>query len=363
MKDIFERSNLSPIELAKHIFTFKSIASNKNDFEAIKKQLTAPDKLARISQIITGLEQEDEFALLCRIMGTCESISKLQQTPIIDNGEVTPDFLVSFLPGCSVAGKSAKQINLKFNCFIEVKSTSKNCFKISKNDLEKRKAYARRFHIPLVFAVRFLTFQAHGIWVMIASDHLERIGRRVESNAVLNHINHVLLDNYALFPHPQLHIASYYDSQSEKMSIKHPRYGVLEKLVLLLPDKAPIEIEEKSAFLVKAFLNTFGFNEIKVLKNGSTTCVISSFGMQARILSDVLFKINHHIEDKDGNSSFDASRVVAQLDQKKPTFVTREMIEWLIYSLNEKEPIFYKLGLGEPTEQEKRLRSLCKKTG
>jgi hypothetical protein len=125
MKELLDHSKLSPVELAKHLMTFKSLAKTKKDFEKLKNEIIAGEKLERINQIISGLEQEDELAVLCKLMNTCDSISKIEQSPIIQNDEIAPDFLASFTPGCTVTGKAKKDINVTFNCFIEVKSSKK----------------------------------------------------------------------------------------------------------------------------------------------------------------------------------------------------------------------------------------------
>lgn len=365
MKQFLDNSELSPVELAKHLMSFRSLTETKNDFEAIKNSILPDQRTQRVEQIITGLEQEDEFAILCRLMETCESISRISQTPIVENGEIAPDFLASFSPGCSVTGKSRKDINVRFNCFVEVKSTKAKVFKISKNDLAKRKAFATRYRIPLVFAVRFLIFQSQGFWVMVDATRLEQNGRRISVGDVIGNLNHVLFDDYGVTPHPHLHVAHYYDA-TKQGGIRHKKYGPLFKTVLLLPDEKPIVLEDSKEVLVNALLDSYEFKEVQVIQNGPVTCVVSFIGFQMRFLSDILFRINHLAVDSDGTPAFDATRVLTRLDNKEkpPTLITRSMVEWVVSFLNRNRDrdklLFLKMGIGEPADQEKRLRRLTK---
>jgi len=362
MKEYLASSKLSPIELAKHLMVFKSSADTKKDFEQIIKSLVSEDQTERVGQIIRGLEQEDEFAILCKLMGTCESISKVGQSPIIDTDEIAPDFIASFSPGCSVSGKEKEDINLKYQCFIEVKSSKNKIFKISARDLKRRKKFSSRFKLPLIFAVRFTMFEGHGIWVLVDSSKLAKSGRRIEVSDFIGNLNHVLFDDYGVYTHPNLYVAHYYDSNFEGPGITHGDHGALDRTVFLFPDEPSIVVDENDQVLVNAFLDNFEFKQVKVERESNITCVISSVGSQSRFLSDILFFVNHLAIDEYGETSFDASRAIARMDSKDNSIplVGREMIEYVMQMMNSKKEMFFKIAMGKPETQERILHNLKK---
>lgn len=363
MKNLIASDKLSPIELAKRVMNFKGLADSKSDFDKIKGQLVPEDCLARVDQIIKGLEQQDEFAVLCKVMGTCESLTRIDQNPVIETSEIAPDFLASFKPGCSVQGLHKKDINVTYNCFIEVKSCKAKKFKISEKDLKSRMQFAQRFGLPLVFAIRFTLFASHCYWILIESEKLSRQGRKVEVDSLIGNLSPVLFDDYGLYTHPSLRFIHYYDSSPGKSGIRHKNCGVLFKTYMLLPDKQPIEIEENNSVLINAVLDSFEFQVVQEEKDGNITAIISSIGNQMRFLSDMVYRVNNLAREENGKPVYDATRVVSRLDSSssKSMLITRDMVEHAVRLLNSKEMALFKMGIGEPKTQEKILRALGRK--
>ncbi len=363
MKNLIATDKLSPIELAKRVMNFKGLAESKSDFEKIKGQLVPENYLERVDQIIKGLEQQDEFAVLCKLMGTCDSLVRIDQNPIIETEEIAPDFLASFKPGCSVQGLNKKDINVTYNCFVEVKSCKANKFKISAKDLKARIQFAQRFGLPLVFAIRFTLFEGHCYWILIDSKQLSRQGRRVEIDSLIGNLSPVLFDDYCIYTHPALHFIHYYDGSSDKSGIRHKTHGVLFKTYMILRDQQPIEIEEQHSVLINALLDSFDFQPVQQEKDGTITAIISHIGNQMRFLSDMVYKVNNLARAENGDPVYDATRVVCRLDSKnsKPWLITREMVEHAVRVLNSKELGLFKVGIGEPKQQEKILRALGRK--
>jgi hypothetical protein len=203
-------------------------------------------------------------------------------------------------------------------------------------------------------------FGSHGFWVLVDSNDMEKKKYKINVDDFVGNLNNVLFDDYFLMTHPHLHVAHYYDSSSTKKGVKHKDYGPLFKTVILLPDKKPIELDYEKELLINAVLESFEFKEVRIEKQNSITCSVVSIGSQVRFLSDILFKINHLAVDLDGNMDFDATKVIARLDNKDtpPTLITRRMVEWAISKLNQKEQLLFWGGIGEPNMQENRLRSL-----
>lgn len=362
MKDLIAPENLSPIELAKRLMNFKGMAASSRDFEKIKNHLVPSHALERINQIVKGLEQEDEFAVLCRVMETCTSLSRIDQNPIIRGEEKSPDFLATFEPGCSVTGKTRDNIRLKYNCLIEVKSCKAKKFKISEKDLKRRKSYAMRYKLPLVFAVRFTLFESHSYWILVESSRLEKQGRKIEIDSLVGNLGPALFDDYGVFTHPQLCFAHYYDNISNKNGIRHQVHGVLFRTTMLLPDQDPIDINEEHSVLINAFIDAFDFEQLHIEKSGSITVVVSNIGNQMRFLGDLVYRVNNLAREESGTPTYDATRVISSIDSHsaKPALITRSMIEHAIYLLNRHVIVMFKIGIGERDEQEKILRSLAR---
>jgi hypothetical protein len=97
------------------------------------------DQRVDVKRAIGGLSEEDEFALLCRMMKTTTHIVRIDQAPIVVNDTIAPDFLVRFQPGSSLLGLGAEQF-CPYRAFVEVKSTTKDTFKIGSSNLAKRRA-------------------------------------------------------------------------------------------------------------------------------------------------------------------------------------------------------------------------------
>lgn len=363
MKDLISPENLSPIQLAKKLMNFKGMASSTGDFEQIKSQLVPDEILERVNQIVKGLEQEDEFAVLCRVMETCTSLSRIDQNPIVSGDEKAPDFLATFESGCSVTGKNKNEIKAKYHCFIEVKSCKGKRFKISEKDLKRRKSFSDRYKIPLVFAIRFTLFEGHCYWILIESNKLSKQGRKVEIDSLVGNLGPVLFDDYGVFTHPQLCFAHYYDASSKEKGIRHKKYGVLVRTNMLLPNQEPIEIDEENSVLINTFIDAFDFKQLYFEKGNNITVVVSSIGSQMRFLSDLIYRVNNLAREENGEPVYDATRVVASVDSKNisPLLFTRSMIEHAIYLLNRKEMVLFKISIGEPKNQEKVLKSLARK--
>jgi hypothetical protein len=151
--------DLSPIELAKQVRALKAITTSDKEFVGALRALGVPEIDPRLSKILDGLNHEDEFALLCRLMETCDSINSIGQTPVVANDQqAAPDFIAIFRPALSWIGGVSFPPNSFYRCMIEVKGTSKVKHGFSRKDLTRRLTFAERFGVPLVLAIRFTRF-------------------------------------------------------------------------------------------------------------------------------------------------------------------------------------------------------------
>lgn len=326
---------LSAIEIAKALAPLRALTATRADFDAIKATLVDPQSVARVDQIIDGISQEDEFALFCRAMETCDSCAKLDQTPVVESEEKIADFLASFHPGLSVKGLDRSEVGVRFNCFVEVKSSLKPKFSISKKDLDSRRQFARRFGLPLVIAVRFRNFQSHTVWIMMDAEFLERRGRKIECADLLESLTHVLFDDYGLYAPPDLHLVHYYERDRHLQGAGHPDFGALTGMSLLLSDRDPIPLPADTYVLASALLHSFEQTTIHTDSVGTRTAVVASVGNQMRLLSDLVFSMNYLPRTESGEPSFNARQVLAGLDsQEKALFFRRSLIEKIVAHLN-----------------------------
>lgn len=360
LKEIISNSKLSPLQLAKGIKSLKSITESQAQFEAFKMEIIPEERLNRITRIIAGLEQEDEFAILCHLMGTCESLVGIDQTPVIANeNEKPPDFLATFSLPCRVQNKSKTLQNLTYKCFIEVKSSRKATYKISKKDFRQRVSFAKRYNLPLVFAVRLLSNDEAALWVVVESEYLESRKLKLDITAFNKGIRHLIFDEYLLMPIPNLHIIHYYDSTNKEPGIKHQSYGTQIKTVLLFRD-FQYEVPADYSFLSVIF-DAFRPEEVQTKTYGHFTAQILRLGLQARSICDILYVANRMAMNEHGDRPFDPSRLTSRFDSQDrgPILFTREMMEYLTSMEINSKPLFFLIGFEDPSQHLARLNRLC----
>lgn len=129
---------------------------------------------------------EDEFTLLCFLMGSCTSLVPLGQSPVNSPELQIPDYMASFkLP----KGK-------EFKCPIEVKtSNSMETKKISNTMFNNHLNFAHKFSLPLLIASRIqqdnLLF-----WIIQTADEFIDNGRKAKVDYLTKISRSVLLNDY-----------------------------------------------------------------------------------------------------------------------------------------------------------------------
>src|SRR5437016_5289947 len=138
----------SQIEIAKALSRIKAIA-NSEQYNAVVQTLTG-GPVDAIERAVAGLSEEDEFVLLCMLMGTSTHLAPLDQTASIATGNGAPDLLARFRPGLFTEGFSSSQ-HRGYPCLVEIKSTSKDQFLMSGSALRRLRSFAEAFQLPLLF--------------------------------------------------------------------------------------------------------------------------------------------------------------------------------------------------------------------
>lgn len=124
----------------------------------------SPHTLIEIRRRLHGLTMEDEFSILCRLMGHCATVTALEQTPMKERSLLAPDFLVNF----NTDWDKTRCLPSQMPFMIEVKSqrAGKPKTLMSLSTFNKRKRYAEQFGIPLLIATRFHCENNQRFWLL-----------------------------------------------------------------------------------------------------------------------------------------------------------------------------------------------------
>ncbi len=285
--------NVSDVELAKRIKEIKGI-TDAASFSDIMKRLVPQERIATVERIIIGLSQEDDFALLCKMLNCCSSITPLNQTPIVADGELTPDFQVTFHPGSFLSNVSGADAPA-FKCMVEVKGTEKFKFKCSRSDIKKRMRFAARYNLPLLYAIKFTALKNNAFWVVVSAEDLHD-KNRIDTSAYVNSLGQLLFDNYSILVNSTYTLIRRYSKNKAGIGERHESLGELQGLELISRDgKAYSPSTSDSlvlAMLYSVFANTKSYTETCY---GETT-VYSGFELLSLFtLVDAVYYLNNRV--------------------------------------------------------------------
>lgn len=341
--------------MAKALLAVKSVVS-EDDYLRVRSLLVHPDAGDRIDQAIHGLSKEDEFALMCRLMGTATHLVHLEQRPVVAGDYLVPDFLARFQPSCSVHGKTSSQ-SRGFRCLVEVKSTTNDKFKIGGKKLKRLRAFADQFGLPLLFAVRFLRFEDYALWVMVEDCNRARNSLTVTYNGLTTGVRHVIWDDYFFFLPNFLYFRAVYDTACEEEGgARHERYGRQREFHIVAEEGTPISgptvegnaarLTGSDAFILSAFFEGFGLVEQEVRQEGTVTVQTLRPAVQFCSVADMVYSFNRLPRDDKGRAILDPSRILTGSDSDS-WLVTREFIDRVAGDLF-RGGVLLKMGLGEP---------------
>lgn len=337
--------DISDIELAKRIKELKGIAPAAT-FDEIFRKLVPEEKIEKVERIIKGLSQEDEFALLCKMLNCCSSITPLNQTPIITDNEITPDFQATFHPGSYLSHVSSADAP-KFNCLIEVKSTEKIKFKSSRIDIDKRRRFANRYNLPLLYAIRFLVAKGYAYWVVVSADDLFE-KNKIDSSAYADSLAHVLFDNYSILTNNSYTIIRKYSKEKPGIGEKREGLGELQSLEIVSSDGKIYRPNITDSLVLAMLYNIFTNGKSYTETHAGESIVYSGFKLiQFFTLVDAVYYLNNLISDTEGNKYYEPIRAMANLDApKNPTkLIDRSIIEGVIERTNEACRDFFLFGV------------------
>lgn len=204
IKGRFKMSN--SIEKIKAYHSMKSFLTEVEQKElADKLGLTEVDLSIRL----VGKDNEIQFIMMLYLLGTCKNMIAFEEGVSTLTKTYTPDLFVEFNDGRKV--------------LIEIKSTDKETYKITKGNFDKKVKFAEEFGYPLYFAIKL-----KGYWMLFHSDYLESRGRKINiNNYKYSVLNEVTGNRQFLFP-KGLKFESYYSlTATNELHISHPKYGNL----------------------------------------------------------------------------------------------------------------------------------------
>ncbi len=194
---------------------------------------------------LAGLKAEDEFLLMCMVLGTMDNVIPLPQKNYLDKEYAIPDFLISI-----------KKENIENNVedyetiLVETKKMKENQkeYVVSLKYMERLKEYARMMKRPLFFAIKADLVDYNFLqWMLIPSSFIEDRGTikktrlhggRNEECFVIdvlemftNDYSGLWFHNYNIMvPKGYQYIRKY--SKSEKTFLMRDNFGYIKKITV-----------------------------------------------------------------------------------------------------------------------------------
>ena len=320
-------SHASRIEIAKAIRQLKAVATK--DQHARIAEILNEGQSAPTDTAVEGLSQEDEFCMLCLLMGTATHIAPLDQRFSIATGSVAPDLLARFQPPFSdYAGFAIPASSHSgFRCFVEVKSTVKKEFKIGGKALQRLRAFADAFGLPLVFAVRFLVLTGAALWAIVEDTERTRASVTITFNSVVTGLRPMIWLERAYFLVPGTYSEARFDSATTEEGVRDPARGVLIGMRIVTP-KMTYVVPGESLVETIAFLEAYAPTEIGFETRGTETRVKYEYGNKMAMVADLIFVLNRLARDDDGNIAHDPARALRQMAEgQEPLLLGRPVVQ------------------------------------
>ncbi|PKG37009.1 hypothetical protein [Psychromonas sp. Urea-02u-13] len=194
----------------------------------LKKELNLEN--TNLEHRLPGLKVEDEFALILHFFNNCKHIISIDETTSkLTDESYQSDFIIHF--------KNDEKI------MVEVKSTRDNKFKVSKNNLEKRRSFANELGYELYIALKL-----NGYWMLFHTDYLIKNNCRIEKYKDMNNSIFFTKLNATMHIIPAgVRIESIYSSAGdESLGAKHEEYGELISIKLFYKDSALFEVSPQN---------------------------------------------------------------------------------------------------------------------
>ncbi len=334
-------TDVTKIELAKALKGIKAVATDEQ-FEQTKKIYIQPGGEDSVMSAVNGLSEEDEFALLTKLLGTAKHIIGFEQRPLVKGEYIVADYYLTMKPACSTHGKTADKFP-DYKCVIDVKSTEKDLFKIGGKRLQRLRNFADLLGLPLFFAVRFLRFNNSALWAIVQDNDRTSTFLHVSYDNIVNGLRHVFWDEYCLTPNPQLIVVAKFSKSSKICSVSHPKYGTQIELTFTENgNKTLLSLKNEDAFMTSALMEAYHLSEIKVEKvDEDITLQYLKPTVMTAYLADLIFKTNRLPVDEFGRTIYDASKLIVRSDtDANDKLIDRNKVELIAEPLIDNNVLF-----------------------
>lgn len=320
----------SRIEIAKALRQFKA--------------LTTTDQYKRISTIVAesmtdtpddaveGLSQEDEFVMLCVLMGTSTHLAPLEQRPSIATGIMAPDLLARFQPPYDDHSGTRYPASRHggYRCLVEVKSTTNAKFKIGgQPPLDRLRQFAKSFDMPLVFAVRFVGFPQAALWSIVEDANPNRKSLTVGVGDLVTGLRPVIWNDHGYMLIPGTYLQVTYDSNTQDEGVTNPSYGT-QVALQIVTHQSRFAVSKQDITTAGAFFESYGLNETQVQSKGTKTNVIYVPQQTMLTVADLIFAMNRLARDDDGSLVHEPGRALRELaDGHSPLLIKRQLVEFV----------------------------------
>jgi hypothetical protein len=325
-----EQLKFSKIEVAKLLKTLMAVLPEET-YQKTKSYLMEvciDSNEESINSAINGLSEEDEFALMSLLMGTSVNLVPLEQRPIIKGEYIVPDFLASFQINNNLI---QSEYNQYLKCFIDVKSTDKDKYKIGGSELQRRRNFAKQFDLPLLFAVRFTQFPRFPCWVLMEDNDYSKSSLTISFTDIMNGGREKIWNDYwfLISTKKVLFKAEFTQDYSILQSSK---YGNLQKFDIIINGYV-ISFTDINKATVLYILFEQMTEEIVSIEQGRSIIqtLVPRFDM--RCIADVLYHFNKLGRDNRDYPS-PAPKLLLHADKIGKNFtIKREFIEGIIQQL------------------------------
>jgi hypothetical protein len=349
------KGDTSKIERAKALKAVRDILPDEaeNPLDGLHQLAGDPE----IERSIEGLKQEDEFALLCRLMGTATHCVHLEQRPVIASDSLPLDFLCRFLPGSSLLSDPPVPTRA-LRCLVEVKSTVKNQLQIGGSLLARRRRFADTFGLPLLIAVRFLRFGKNALWVIVPDDP-SRTRLTISYGDWLTGLRPVLWNDYFFMVHPGLTCVALFDSEYTGPGVVNEAYGT-QRVLEIHTDRGQLTFEGLHAFATTLLMESFELEQIDAQPHGNGTRVTFRPTIPTCSVVDAVYNSNRRVRANADGDTFDASRVLVRADAEndaKIPLVNRFWVEAVAAPLVDAKRLLL-IGAGDQDHLREQLQRL-----
>ncbi len=301
------------IERLKAFHQVESFLDDETRLLLIKK-LSLED--SNLENRLPGLRVEDEFALMLYFLNECKHIISLDETTsVLTHESYQSDYIIHF--------KNDKKI------MIEVKSTAKNKYKISKSNFDKRMLFAKDMGLELYFALKI-----KGHWSLFSSDYLIEKDYKINYEDDLQNsiLCETLNSQMLLIPKGLKAESIYSQNTSNGLMVQHVEYGELISYKLFFNDKLIIEVspEEQNylhtIFIIELWHDFMSANLISKTISKTETLVTET-SKENFINYDFQYfmsTINHTINN--GNNRYNSTSFLKYIATNKDIALTKEML-------------------------------------